>query len=1098
MSDDQFIIDLIVKMRDEGVESGLKHITNEINRVSEGTKNTGIDKMSRDLLKLADTSGKAETATRGWAQSLASVHAAQFTAELKSADSAAQAFNKTMLEQSRLKNLPANTVDNTKVGSSFGSIVNEDDKAIQQASRSYSNLSTQIDGAIEARKRESATFADGVRARMQQSVADDKVAASAEKVRNAAEKSTQSLSTTRYALYDVAGTATIAGGALLGMATAAVGVAAAWESDFANVARTSGATGVALKELRGDFVDLAQTMPTAFGDLAEIGTLGAQLGIAQQDLASFTQTVVKFSTATGITAEASAMAFGRLGNILGVAAKDYEKLGSSIAFAGLNAVSTEAEIVAVAQQIGPIGRLANMSADQVVGLATAFSSVKIPPELARSVMTKTFGDITRAVETSSPKLEAFGKVAGVSGGQFAAAWKQDATSTFVSLLEGINKSENAYTTLDKMGLASQRNSPAILKLAQNIKLIRSSLDDSAQGYVEGTELNRQYGIMAETTSAKLAILANNFMALLDAVGSADLGPLKTVLDGISQLLGGLSDMVGTDIGGKIAGLMVLVTALAGVLGLAAGGLALFGASSIGLQQGLVGIISVAPRASAAILGSGTASAIAAGEMTGATVAARALIASLKVLGAITIILAIPDITAAANKQVDAWKGWADDIESVKKRVNSKGVFFDQSAIDAALSMAGNSFNKFTLDVSRASANLGIAPAYVLELKKLDDQYAAFVESGNATKAREELRGMGLDSAEVAAILPATSAALRDVAPASAEAGTASEQMAAKLQEVQEAAAATEEEIKTLRQAILDFGASSISVESSQIALSAAFNAMTAAAAEAGATLTGTDAASLGLRNSFLEMDSASRDAAIALIENGASAEEANAKYLEGRDAIIQARIAKGEDMETARAWADRVLGTTGEATAAIQQYSDKLNGVPGTKDTTLSTSGDGDTTAKSFLDTLRKIPSNINVSITGRRTIIGEFATGGLVSNYASGGAVRGPGTGTSDSINARLSNGEYVITAARVRQFGVGYFDALNSGRAPRQFAAGGPVTPAPLASSSSGMTALDPAAMRLLRNISDRIGNVEVSFVDISRAAATGDRSLSGRGGR
>jgi hypothetical protein len=45
---------------------------------------------------------------------------------------------------------------------------------------------------------------------------------------------------------------------------------------------------------------------------------------------------------------------------------------------------------------------------------------------------------------------------------------------------------------------------------------------------------------------------------------------------------------------------------------------------------------------------------------------------------------------------------------------------------------------------------------------------------------------------------------------------------------------------------------------------------------------------------------------------------------------------------------------------------------------------------------------------------------------FAAGGHVRGAGTGTSDSIMARLSNGEYVIPAAIVRQFGVGFFDWL------------------------------------------------------------------------
>lgn len=62
----------------------------------------------------------------------------------------------------------------------------------------------------------------------------------------------------------------------------------------------------------------------------------------------------------------------------------------------------------------------------------------------------------------------------------------------------------------------------------------------------------------------------------------------------------------------------------------------------------------------------------------------------------------------------------------------------------------------------------------------------------------------------------------------------------------------------------------------------------------------------------------------------------------------------------------------------------------------------------------------------------------------ASGGAVTGPGTGTSDSIPAMLSNGEYVLNAAAVRRVGVGMLDAINSARAgPRiaRFADGGMV---------------------------------------------------------
>ncbi|MGO1072327.1 phage tail length tape measure family protein [Lysobacter sp. CA199] len=52
--------------------------------------------------------------------------------------------------------------------------------------------------------------------------------------------------------------------------------------------------------------------------------------------------------------------------------------------------------------------------------------------------------------------------------------------------------------------------------------------------------------------------------------------------------------------------------------------------------------------------------------------------------------------------------------------------------------------------------------------------------------------------------------------------------------------------------------------------------------------------------------------------------------------------------------------------------------------------------------------------------------------SFAGGGRVRGPGTSTSDSITANLSNDEYVVRAASVRRYGVGTLDAINAGTWP------------------------------------------------------------------
>jgi hypothetical protein len=68
----------------------------------------------------------------------------------------------------------------------------------------------------------------------------------------------------------------------------------------------------------------------------------------------------------------------------------------------------------------------------------------------------------------------------------------------------------------------------------------------------------------------------------------------------------------------------------------------------------------------------------------------------------------------------------------------------------------------------------------------------------------------------------------------------------------------------------------------------------------------------------------------------------------------------------------------------------------------------------------------------------------------AGGGAIRGPGTGTSDSVPAMVSNGEYVIKASRARQLGTRFLNMLNGaksvggdpGAVVLRYAAGGSVS--------------------------------------------------------
>lgn len=66
------------------------------------------------------------------------------------------------------------------------------------------------------------------------------------------------------------------------------------------------------------------------------------------------------------------------------------------------------------------------------------------------------------------------------------------------------------------------------------------------------------------------------------------------------------------------------------------------------------------------------------------------------------------------------------------------------------------------------------------------------------------------------------------------------------------------------------------------------------------------------------------------------------------------------------------------------------------------------------------------------------FAALEAMAAFAEGGVVEGPGTGTSDSILARVSKGEFIIPAAQVREFGPAFFESIRTGALRAQDLAG------------------------------------------------------------
>ncbi|ARX81519.1 hypothetical protein SMD44_00917 [Streptomyces alboflavus] len=248
-------------------------------------------------------------------------------------------------------------------------------------------------------------------------------------------------------------------------------------------------------------------------------------------------------------------------------------------------------------------------------------------------------------------------------------------------------------------------------------------------------------------------------------------------------------------------------------------------------------------------------------------------------------------------------------------------------------------------------------------------------------------------------------------------------------------------------------------------------------------------------------------AAAAARESGASWERVNGIYTRGRSSLVQYAQQMGLSKAQAEAFASSVLKIPDkkstrlemkreDAIAGLDAVIKKIRATPGSKSVTVKT------LSKSAIDALeavgfkvKRLPdgslsvtaktgtalSNIggvqaardrlsdkSITITTRRRTISEHvsyeikttadavrrqaesfrrAKGGPVRLAAGGtpvgGRVEGPGTSTSDSIPALLSNGEWVIRAAAVAKYGDEFMHAINTGTfRPAGFKKGGKLT--------------------------------------------------------
>ena len=555
-------------------------------------------------------------------------------------------------------------------------------------------------------------------------------------------KAEASLPRLRYALYDVATTAGIVSAAITGVGVAGVAAFASMESSFTNVERTlDGVGGAGVAQLRSELVGLTREIPLAFSNISEIATLGNQLGIASSDIASFTETTAKFSAVTGLTAEASAQAFGSLGELLNIQARDYEALGSSIALVGRKSVATEAEIVAMTTRLAASATNAGFTAQQVIALSGAFASLRIAPERAQGVMEVYFNRLNTAIAEGGPRLQAFARITKESTQGVEDLARTDPTTLFQKLAVGLGEMDQIAQTgaLAELGLQGIRAGEVFGRISANVDVFNSSLQDANQGWVEGTELGSQYGKVVDDLASRWQIFINAVTEAGAAVGGALAPALGLALTVITGLLRGFAEFAASPLGQLFTpiavGAGVLAAAITGLIA----ALALGAASMAAVRSAIIDLTAATGGATLGLRGLATSATQMAGALGIGTGALRVFKVALATTGIGLAVVAIGSLAAAFMEAGEGASGLSAELQPVADSL--------ARAIDAdtaTFAKTGEAITTITSGVGALSDAFVNSSSAVSTYVGLQDQTATSVDTATQ-KIREQTAALGANA-----------------------------------------------------------------------------------------------------------------------------------------------------------------------------------------------------------------------------------------------------------------------------------------------------------------------------------------------------------------
>lgn len=341
---------------------------------------------------------------------------------------------------------------------------------------------------------------------------------------------------------------------LIASAGFALKAAIDYETAFAGVKKTVDGTPQQFDKLSASIREMAKEMPSSAVEIANVAEAAGQLGVPIGAIKDFSKTMINLGVSTNLSSEEAASSIAKIGNIMQVSGKDLgtwsAHFGSAVVDLGNHFATTERDIVEMTNRLAAGGKLAGLTTPEILGLATAMSSVGIEAEAGGTAMNQTLTGIGKAVagvgKGAKEKLQLIASTAGMTAEQFSTAWKQKPAEALQAFIKGLQKAheegKNMDGILDELGMSGIRQGNMLKSLASASDKMGDAVRRSNSAWKENTALTNEAKKRYETTESQLKIFKNQVTDLAIEFGGPLLKAMNSGLQAVKPWISKLADM----------------------------------------------------------------------------------------------------------------------------------------------------------------------------------------------------------------------------------------------------------------------------------------------------------------------------------------------------------------------------------------------------------------------------------------------------------------------------------------------------------------------------------------------------------------------------